>query len=141
MSPSIPHQIPLKSLLLFSLGIGSLAVAGEGPPVDFLHDIVPVLSRFGCNGSACHGKAEGQRGFKLSVFGNDPEADYRAMTVQSRSRRIMVAAPDASLLLQKATAGVPHAGGPRMRADSSEYRLLREWIAGGAPYAVADKSE
>jgi hypothetical protein len=132
----------LKSLLIFCLGVSSLtAVAADRPPVDFLHDIVPVLSRFGCNGSACHGKAEGQRGFKLSVFGNDPESDYRAMAVQSRGRRIMIAAPESSLLLQKAIAGVPHAGGPRMATDSPEYRLLRDWIADGAPYEHAGRSE
>ena len=111
------------------------------PPVDFMHDIVPVLSRFGCNASACHGKAEGQNGFKLSVFGNDPEADYRAIAVQSRGRRIMPAAPDSSLLLKKAAAEVPHAGGPRMKADSREYRLVRDWIAAGAPREVAGRSE
>jgi hypothetical protein len=52
------------------------------------------LSRFGCNGSACHGKAEGQNGFKLSVFGNDPASDYEALVVSGRGRRVMPAAPE-----------------------------------------------
>lgn len=108
---------------------------------DFVHDVAPILSRFGCNGSACHGKAEGQNGFKLSVFGNDPAADFEALVVSDRGRRIMPAAPDQSLVLRKSTAAVPHAGGPRMREDSREYLLLREWIANGAPYSQADRAE
>ena len=115
--------------------------AAEGPALDFTHDVMPVLSRFGCNGSACHGKAEGQNGFKLSVFGADPKADYEALVMQSRNRRVMVAAPDASLLLKKSVASVPHAGGRRMHEDSREYRLLRDWISSGAPYELACRPE
>jgi len=116
------------------------AMAGR-PQIDFVHDVAPVLSRLGCNGSACHGKAEGQNGFKLSIFENDPEADYFAIVKQARGRRVMFAAPDASLLLQKAVAEVPHTGGPRTRAGSREYAVLRDWIAGGAPFRVAGRSE
>ena len=108
---------------------------------DFAHDVAPLLSRFGCNGSACHGKAEGMNGFKLSVFGNDPIADHEAITKQSRSRRIMPAAPDSSLMLRKAAGDVPHAGGVRMKPGSREYALVREWIAGGAIYEAKDRSE
>ena len=121
------------------VGAGSLVAAEPG--VDFSHDVAPLLSRFGCNGSACHGKAEGQKGFKLSIFGNDPDEDYRALVVNSRGRRISPAAPDESLMLKKATAAVPHAGGPRMKKDSPEYRLLREWIAGGARHVIEGRSE
>ncbi len=88
------------------------------------------MSRFGCNGSACHGKAEGQNGFKLSVFGNDPASDYEALVVSGRGRRVMPAAPEQRLLLLKSAAAIPHTGGPRMRVDSEEYRLLHAWIAG-----------
>jgi len=111
------------------------------PRPDFVHDVAPLLSRFGCNGSACHGKAEGMNGFKLSVFGNDPLADHDAITRQSRSRRITPAAPDASLMLRKAAGDVPHAGGVRMKPDSREYSVLRAWIASGATYAAKDRSE
>ena len=123
----------------FFVFISIPALAGEVP--DFVHDIAPLLSRFGCNGSACHGKAEGQNGFKLSVFGNDPASDYEALVVSGRGRRVMPAAPEQSLLLLKSTAATPHAGGPRMRADSPEYRLLHAWIAGGSPYADGAKAQ
>ena len=137
---STSQTLLLKSLFILTFTAGSLFAAGPAG-VDFSHDVAPLLSRFGCNGSACHGKAEGQKGFKLSIFGNDPDEDYRAIVLQSRGRRISVGAPDASLFLQKAVAALPHAGGPRMRADSPEYRVLREWIAGGAQFKIADKSE
>lgn len=130
----------LKSFFILLFTAASLPAAAPAG-VDFSHDVVPLLSRFGCNGSACHGKAEGQKGFKLSIFGNDPDEDFRAITLQSRGRRISLGAPDASLFLQKAVAAIPHAGGPRMRLDSPEYRVLREWIAGGAPFRIADRCE
>ena len=68
-----------------------------GATVDFLHDVKPLLSRLGCNGASCHGKAEGQNGFKLSVFGNDPEGDFRSIIKEGRGRRISQAAPEDSL--------------------------------------------
>jgi hypothetical protein len=70
-------------------------------PTTFERDVIPILSRFGCNGSGCHGKAEGQNGFKLSVFGFDPDADFNAITQEGRGRRIFPAAAEQSLLLQK----------------------------------------
>jgi len=66
---------------------------------NFERDIVPLLSRFACNTSGCHGKAEGQNGFKLSVFGFDPMADYVALTREGRGRRVVPTLPATSLLL------------------------------------------
>ena len=102
-------------------------------PVNFENDIVPILSRYGCNSSGCHGKAEGQNGLKLSVFGSDPEADYAALVKESRGRRVFPAAPDRSLLLLKASGAVPHGGGARISLRSREYSALRAWIASGLP--------
>lgn len=135
------HFLRQAGVLCLWLGLMVCGVvrAGQGP--DFIHDIAPLLSRFGCNGSACHGKAEGQNGFRLSVFGNDPLADHEALVVQGRGRRVMVAAPDESLMLRKSVGAVPHAGGRRMSENSREYRMLREWIAGGAIYSDAAKSD
>lgn len=101
-------------------------------PVSFHHDILPVLTKAGCNAGACHGKAEGQNGFKLSVFGFDPAADYQALAMEGRGRRLSVPDPDSSLLLQKAVAAVPHGGGRRMEVGDLRYRRLRRWIAEGA---------
>lgn len=102
-------------------------------PLHFENDITPIFTRFGCNTSGCHGKAEGQNGFKLSVFGFDPDADRRALTQEGRGRRSIFAAPEQSLLLLKASGGIPHGGGIRIRKNSGEYRVLRNWIAAGGP--------
>lgn len=109
--------------------------------VDYVHDVLPLMSRFGCNSSACHGKAEGQNGFKISIFGADPAADHEAITRQSRGRRLMMAAPEHSLLLRKAAGEVPHAGGSRMKTGSREYVILRDWVAAGAPFSTEGRSE
>jgi hypothetical protein len=107
------------------------AVPGE---FNFEADIEPLLSRFGCNSSGCHGKAEGQNGFKLSVFGFDARADHTALVREGRGRRISPAAPDTSLLLLKASGLVPHGGGARIASGTEEFDLLRGWIAAGAPF-------
>ena len=109
--------------------------------IDYLQDVSPVLSRYGCNSSSCHGKAEGQNGFKLSVFGSDPEADYAALVHQSRGRRIMPAAPSQSLVLRKASGEMPHEGGARLPKGSAGYQLLLNWIKGGASYLEGEKRE
>lgn len=104
----------------------------------FENDIEPIFARYGCNSSGCHGYSQGQNGFKLSVFGFDPQADYNALVKESRGRRVMPAAPDSSLLLTKPSGRVPHGGGIRLQAGSDEYELLRGWIAAGMPFGAAD---
>jgi hypothetical protein len=105
----------------------------------FENDVIPLLSRFGCNSSGCHGKAEGQNGFKLSVFGFDPAADHAALVKESRGRRILAAAPEGSLLLRKVSGQAPHGGGARIRTGTNEYETLRGWIAAGAPLGSASE--
>lgn len=101
---------------------------------DFETDISPLLGRFTCNMSGCHGKAEGQNGFKLSVFGFDPSADFNAMVKESRGRRVFPASPHNSLLLTKASGQAPHGGGTKMPVGSEAYRILESWIAAGTPF-------
>ena len=103
---------------------------------NFQNDIIPVLSRFGCNTSGCHGKAEGQNGFKLSVFGFDLEADYAAIVQEGRGRRVFPAAAERSLLLLKSTGEVPHGGGARISRNRPEYARLRDWISAGMPFGL-----
>ncbi|MBC8116235.1 MAG: DUF1549 domain-containing protein, partial [Candidatus Saccharimonas sp.] len=102
-------------------------------PVDFATEIEPLMSRFGCNAGGCHGKASGQNGFKLSLFGFDTAYDYNALVTEARGRRVMVSAPERSLLLLKGTAAVPHGGGRRIEPGSEPYRLILSWIQAGAP--------
>jgi hypothetical protein len=99
----------------------------------FENDIVPLLGRFGCNSSGCHGSALGQNGFKLSVFGSDPAADYAALVEESRGRRVMAASPEQSLFLLKASGSMPHGGGVRIPRGTVEYETLRAWVAAGVP--------
>ncbi len=104
----------------------------------FENDIQPLLTRFGCNSGPCHGKSRGQNGFALSLLGFDPEVDFDALTREGRGRRVLPAAPEASLLLRKATGQLPHGGGVRFDVASPAYQLLAEWIQAGSPRTPAD---
>ena len=78
---------------------------------------MPLLSKLGCNAGGCHGKASGQNGFKLSLFGFDAAFDYAAITREARGRRIFPAAPDAvACSCSRRPAQVPHGGGKRLDA-------------------------
>lgn len=112
---------------------GSVTNAVEAR-LNFTNDVLPVLTKFGCNSGACHGRGSGQNGFKLSLLAFDPPADYAALVDEANGRRISWTAPDESLLLLKATGAVPHGGGVRFDATSPAYQLLRQWIDAGAPW-------
>ena len=105
-----------------------------GRPLSFTNDIIPILSRYRCNTSGCHGKAEGQNGFKLSVFGFDPLADYHAITMEGRGRRIFPASPHKSLLVQKMSGALPHGGGVLIPPNRAEFRKITDWISTGFPW-------
>src|SRR5581483_3584088 len=115
------------------------AVASEGrcetsvPGVSFRNEIMPVLAKAGCNLGTCHGNKYGKGGFKLSLRGQDPDVDYTTLTREMFARRINPMEPDQSLVLLKATTQVAHEGGLRFRKESTEYQLLRQWIAAGMP--------
>lgn len=110
----------------------------QAAEIYFRTDVVPILTKLGCNGGGCHGKATGQNGFQLSLFGFDPDLDYESLVHESRGRRLSPALPDRSLLLLKATARMPHGGGRRLEESSDDYRVLREWIAQGSPKPGTD---
>ncbi len=100
--------------------------------ISFRNDVIPVLTKSGCNSGACHGAASGQDGFGLSLFGYDPTGDYQVITRQWVGRRVNKSLPEESLLLKKAIGAVPHTGGSRVKPGSVEYRTLAEWIRQGA---------
>jgi len=116
----------------------SLTVTGAThvPPIDFIQDVNPVLTKLGCNQGTCHGAKEGKYGFKLSLRGYDPLFDVRSLKDDLAGRRLNVASPDDSLMLLKATAGVPHEGGQRTKLGEKYYEILRAWIADGAQLHV-----
>lgn len=100
-------------------------------PISFRQDVIPILSKAGCNSGGCHGKAEGQNGFKLSVFGSDPLADYHALVAEGRGRRVFFSAPERSLLLKKSLGQTGHGGGRKVQPGSLWHRRLARWIAEG----------
>lgn len=120
--------------LEFAKSAAPLSASG----VTFELDVQPLLTRHGCTSGPCHGKARGQNGFALSLLGFDSDFDYDSIVLQARGRRISPAAPDASLLLQKALGEIPHGGGARFKSESKPHRLLRQWIAAGAPRTPED---
>lgn len=107
-----------------------LAVADEQPL--FSRHVVAAFSKLGCNGGTCHGAVQGKNDFRLSLFGAKADFDYEQVTRHLGSRRIDLLDVDRSLLLLKATGGIPHGGGKVLSVDRPEYRLLRKWIAEGA---------
>jgi hypothetical protein len=100
---------------------------------DFASDIVPIFTRHGCNSGGCHGRANGQNGFHLSLFGYDVDGDYRSLTRDVGARRLDRFNPQASLLLRKAAGRTIHGGGIRLAAGSDDFRTLAAWIKAGAP--------
>src|SRR5580698_1413866 len=102
-------------------------------PVSFRNEVMAVLSRGGCNQGACHGNQNGKNGFKLSLRGQDPDFDLAVLTRGAMGRRLDRERPDDSLILVKATGATAHEGGMRFGVNSLEYRILRGWIAAGAP--------
>jgi hypothetical protein len=118
------------------LPICCLATFGfAAEPLSFVRDIQPILTKTGCNAGACHAKAiTGQRGFRLSVLGFEPEEDYEAIVKQGKGRRVFPPAPEESLLITKGAAIVPHTGGKHLEPGSEFYKTLVRWIAEGMPY-------
>lgn len=101
-------------------------------PISFHLDVMPVLTRTGCNTGSCHGAARGKDGFMLSLFGYDPKGDHHRITREIGFRRINLARPEHSLIYEKAVGAVPHTGGKRMEPDSPYAKTLLAWLNGGA---------
>ncbi|MFO0796146.1 MAG: DUF1553 domain-containing protein [Gemmataceae bacterium] len=134
--PSQPRRlsVPLTwcACAAVVLAFACPASAADGR-VSFVNDVVPVLTRAGCNAGTCHAKAGGgQKGFQLSLFGFEPAEDFEHLVLEGRGRRLQFGSPENSLLLLKASGQVPHAGGPRLPKASPGYAVVRDWIAQGA---------
>lgn len=117
-------------------GVSSLArpVHAAERTVSFVNDVVPVLTKAGCNAGSCHAKAGGgQNGFQLSLLGFEPGEDYEHVVLEGRGRRLSFGDADQSLLLLKASGQVSHRGGTRLPKSSEGYDTLRDWIRNGVP--------
>ena len=107
--------------------------AAKNRDLHFKNDIGPIFTKYGCNGGGCHGKSEGQNGFRLSLLGFEPAEDYEHLVLESRGRRLFPAAPESSLLLLKSTGEMPHGGGSRMERGSPDYQSIVRWMEQGMP--------
>jgi hypothetical protein len=107
-------------------------------PVSFVKDVMPVLTKAGCNTGGCHGSSRGKDGFRLSLFGYDPDGDHFRLTREAIARRINLALPEESLVLEKATGKVPHTGGERFKPESDFYQTILAWLQAGAAKDGAD---
>ncbi|MGE0529342.1 MAG: DUF1549 and DUF1553 domain-containing protein, partial [Bdellovibrionales bacterium] len=106
---------------------------GQSPPPDFETQVIPVFTKAGCNSGACHGAAIGRGGFKLSLLGYDPEADYESIVREYEGRRVHLLHPEKSLLLRKPSLQLEHEGGLKLSRFKEGYALVRDWIKAGAP--------
>jgi hypothetical protein len=102
--------------------------------VSFVRDVMPSMSKVGCNAGTCHGSAQGKNGFKLSLRGYDAAFDHNALTDMLAGRRINRVAPDESLMLLKPSGAAPHVGGVVMPTGERYYEMLRAWIANGVKF-------
>ena len=116
------HKIPV-----------TIAAAKVERPVTFELDVVPALTKAGCNAGGCHGASRGKDGFRLSLFGYDPDGDYARITREQIGRRINLGLPEESLLLEKGLGTVTHTGGERWQKGSETYQTVLRWIQDGAP--------
>jgi hypothetical protein len=116
----------------------TVAQSQENRPVSFKLDVMPIFMKAGCNSGSCHGAARGKDGFRLSLFGFDPEGDHFRITREQPGRRVDLAVPSKSLIVEKALGAVPHTGGQLFDADSPLCADLVEWITLGTPADPAD---
>lgn len=117
----------------------SVRGAGRRRAPTFENDVLPILTRSGCNTGSCHGTSRGKDGFHLSLFGYDPQGDQWRITREQVGRRVDPSAPEESLLLRKATGAVRHTGGRRVDPKGPLYRTLLAWLEAGAPEDAADQ--
>ena len=103
------------------------------PPISFRQDVMPVWMKTSCNNGSCHGAARGKDGFRLSLFGFDPEGDHYRLTREVPGRRLNLALPAESLLMEKCDGSVPHTGGKRFEKGSEHYNTVLRWLEAGAP--------
>jgi uncharacterized protein YjdB len=105
--------------------------ATDDRDVSFKLDIMPIFMKSNCNTGSCHGAARGKDGFRLSLFGFDPDGDQFRIARELPGRRINLALPEESLMLTKSVGSVPHTGGKRFGTDSEDYDTMLRWLKAG----------
>src|SRR5882672_10403258 len=110
----------------------TISNASVSSPIGFKLDVMPVFMKAGCNAGSCHGASRGKDGFRLSLFGFDPDGDYYRLTREQIGRRVNLAIPEESLIVQKGLGAVQHTGGVRFGTNSDLCRTFIEWLTAGA---------
>ena len=111
--------------------------AAEPRPISFKLDVMPIFMKAGCNSGSCHGAARGKDGFRLSLFGYDPNGDHFRLTRELSGRRLDLSVPESSLLIEKSIGAVPHTGGKRFELNSEYSQDIVNWIASNCPLDAA----
>lgn len=120
-------------LVAFVTALPQPGCSEESTAPSYQRHVAALFGKLGCNGGTCHGAVKGQNGFRLSMFSADPQGDLDRLQRESATRRLNFVDPASSLLLLKGAGLVPHGGGSRMKVGSTDYEILRRWIAAGAP--------
>ena len=128
-------KMQLQSLLtaLLHLILSTQTFAQREIP-SFELDVLPLLTKHGCNSGACHGAAAGRGQFFLSLWGSNPKSDYDQIVHAFQSRRIRHASPQESLIIAKPSGRIAHEGQVRFDPDSPTAIKLANWIKAGTPY-------
>ena len=131
------------SCLLVGLLVAAPGFGGDADQaISFVNDVMPVLTKAGCNTGVCHAKAGGgQKGFQLSLLGFEPQEDFESIVKDGRGRRLFSAAPERSLILMKASGQTPHGGGVRLARGSESYTRILNWIEQGTPFKTDSDPE
>src|SRR5262245_20807964 len=129
----------MKSLRLLAILLAAPSLAdAEEKRASFVREVLPVLTKAGCNQGACHGASLGRGGFRLSLLGYDPQFDYSQIVQSAEGRRVVVSDPERSILLQKPSLQMEHGGGERFKVTSREYQTIKHWLEDGAPEPLAN---
>ncbi len=144
--PAISHRACAVVVFLVAISVLPITPTPDhtillADEISFKNDVMPLFMRGGCNSGSCHGSSRGKDGFKLSLFGYDPEGDYFRLVEEQIGRRVNLAAPDKSLLLDKAAGRVPHTGGTVFKPETKYFQTLQAWIAAGAPRDSDDAAQ
>ena len=126
-----------RVFVLVLIGAAAGTTVAEEPAPEFKTDVMPVLTKAGCNSAACHGAAIGRGGLRLSLLGYDAEYDFDQLVNQYKARRVNRADPDKSLMLLKPSRQVSHQGGRRLPLDDEGYEIVKRWITAGAKSSVS----
>ncbi len=129
----MPCLLRFVTCCLFVVILPPMAFAEDAARPSFVNDIEPILTRYGCNQGACHGKGAGQNGFRLSLRGYAPELDHGWIVKEQEGRRVSLVVPEDSLLLRKSLGQMPHGGGRVIAPKSQAHQILLAWLQAGAP--------